>query len=247
MASSKKGSSRFSSTRTHYESYPFIRGGPRRVEHWSSRLLEALPALPPAGSTLLDVGCGSGEISECFAQWGCEPTLIDVTDAAVRGTHGRTGFPAVQGDALHLPFGDGTFDCGVSIGVLHHTEDCRAGLAELIRATRGVVVIMVYGSLSAYRLVYALAGPLRHWVSVEAVERLPRWVLGIIRLTIRLQGRGVMSDHQIHCLLADSLWSPRVSFFKATTVMEWGHEMGIRLIYQKWLMFHGHIFAFSRT
>jgi hypothetical protein len=245
MAISERGSSRFASTRAHYERYPFIEGGPRRVEHWSRRLLAALPARPPAGSTLLDVGSGSGEISECFAQWNCEPTLLDVTDAAVRGAHRRTGFPAVQGDALHLPFGDGSFDCGISIGVLHHTEDCRASFVELVRVTRGVVVIMVYGSCSAYRLVYALTWPLRHWVPVEGVERLPRWVLGLVRLTVRLQGRGVMSDYQIRCLLADSLWSPRVSFLKARTVMQWGEELGIRLIYRKWLMFHGHVVAFS--
>jgi hypothetical protein len=106
---------------------------------------------------------------------------------------------------------------------------------------------MVYGSFSAYRLTYALALPLRHWVPVEAVERLPRWALGIGRFAIRLQGRGVMSDHQIRCLLADSLWSPRVAFIKATTVMKWGQEMGIRLVYRKWLVLHGHIFSFSRT
>jgi ubiquinone/menaquinone biosynthesis C-methylase UbiE len=210
-------------------------------------MLDALSELPSAGCVVLDVGCGSGEISECFAQWDCEPVLIDLTDAASHRSHERTGLPAVQGDALQLPFRDQAFDYGISIGVLHHTTDCRAGFEELVRVTRGEVVVMVYGIVSVYRLIYRLATPMRRWVPVEAVERLPRWLLELARLCIRLQGRGTVSDAQVRRSLADSLWTPHASFHTAKELHGWAEDLGLRTAFQKWLVLHGHFMVFSRV
>jgi ubiquinone/menaquinone biosynthesis C-methylase UbiE len=73
--------------------------------------------------TLLDVGSGSGDVpidaSRALAR---RDIRVDVTLMDRAPTHLPRGVPAVTGDALALPFGDGSFDLvGCSLFV-HHLE-----------------------------------------------------------------------------------------------------------------------------
>ena len=49
--------------------------------------------------------------------------------------------PVVQAVAEHLPFPDGAFDAALAVLTVHHWSDRRAGLAELARAARRVVIV----------------------------------------------------------------------------------------------------------
>jgi SAM-dependent methyltransferase len=49
--------------------------------------------------------------------------------------------PAVQAVAEGLPFGDKSFDAAMAILTLHHWSDVDAGLAEMVRVARRVVVV----------------------------------------------------------------------------------------------------------
>src|SRR5271163_1237516 len=102
------------------------------------------------GDRLLDLGCGFGRHAFEAARRGAEVVALDAGAdevAQVRATLGamvdageldtdRAHAGAVQGDALRLPFADGTFDRVIASEVLEHIPDDQAAMAELARVLR---------------------------------------------------------------------------------------------------------------
>ena len=75
----------------------------------------------------------------------------------------------VRGDVRDVPFGDSTFDCVVVVRMLHHVDDLRAVLDEIVRVGRdgGTVILDVPNTiLGRYRGVRrnqeVLIGPCGH-------------------------------------------------------------------------------------
>jgi SAM-dependent methyltransferase len=100
-------------------------------------------ALPPA-SRILDVGCGSGWLSEYFARLGYEVTGIDISPALIEMARERLR-SVPYGVDLETPLRhrflvhdieraplDETFDAIICYDALHHFEDERAVLAHLV-------------------------------------------------------------------------------------------------------------------
>ena len=88
----------------------------------------------PAGSFVLDVGCGVAfELSKLIAR-GCTGvgTEVDDSEIAVAKAEGR---PVVKAEAEALPFRTGSVDGIVFKGVLPYTNEHRA-FAELARVLR---------------------------------------------------------------------------------------------------------------
>ena len=101
------------------------------------------------GDLVLDLGCGFGRHAFEAARRGASVVALDAGAdevAQVRGTLGAMveagelapGHPAtaVQGDALALPFADGTFDRVIASEVLEHIPDDTAAMRELARVLR---------------------------------------------------------------------------------------------------------------
>jgi ubiquinone/menaquinone biosynthesis C-methylase UbiE len=119
------------------------------------------------GREVLEIGCGAGAHSALFRRAGAHVTSVDLTAERVLATARKhellrdlspgSGF-ALQADAEHLPFADGTFDVVYSNGVLHHTEDTPRCLREVFRVLKpgGTAVIMLYSRVSAYFLLKLL-------------------------------------------------------------------------------------------
>ncbi|MEK6982258.1 MAG: methyltransferase domain-containing protein [Candidatus Micrarchaeota archaeon] len=80
------------------------------------------------GKLVLDVGCGSGRYLEIASKFGAEVVGIDLSfavDAAQENLGKQKNMHIIQANVFSLPFKEDTFDIIYSIGVLHHTPDCK--------------------------------------------------------------------------------------------------------------------------
>lgn len=87
----------------------------------------------PDCERVLDVGCGTGELSRVLA---AETDGLVVGVDRDRHLLARTPVPAVQGDALSLPFPDDSFDCVVCQALLINLPDPGVAVREFSRVAR---------------------------------------------------------------------------------------------------------------
>ena len=94
-----------------------------------------------AGSTVLDVACGSGNGAIAAARLGCVVTGIDYVPALLERGRERAGIEHLdvdfrEGDAEEIPFADASFDAAISIvGTMFAPNQPRTA-AEIVRVTR---------------------------------------------------------------------------------------------------------------
>ena len=113
--------------------------------------------------SVLDVGCGSGELLRIIADFadstGRAATLTGLDLNPISSTTTQTlsrdyaAIATVQGDALRLPFADNSFDYSISSLFFHHLLDDQIVdvLGEMSRVSRrGVVVIDLHRDPVAY-------------------------------------------------------------------------------------------------
>ena len=81
-----------------------------------------LSRLDVKGKRVLEVGAGTGRDSLALAKRGAHVVTIDYSDQSLRLTRGVAGdeLDIVCGDALSLPFADGSFDIVFHQGLLEH-------------------------------------------------------------------------------------------------------------------------------
>ena len=91
---------------------------------------------------ILDIGCGTGDLSLAFSPLGpvtgcdfCHPMLRIGREKIARSRHGHR-IDLLEGDALALPFPDGSFDVVVSAFVLRNLADAQKGIQEMRRVLR---------------------------------------------------------------------------------------------------------------
>lgn len=90
-----------------------------------------------AGTTVLDVGCGTGTLSELARGRGAIVTAVDAEPSMIESTRDRVPGVEVREAVLpDLPFADGTFDVVAANFVVNHVDRPAAAIAELLRVTR---------------------------------------------------------------------------------------------------------------
>lgn len=101
-------------------------------------LAELLAQHVPSGAkTLLDVGCGDGQIALAVGQKR-EGLQITGVDVLVRP---KTWIPVTAFDGVALPMGDHSVDVVMFVDVLHHTNDPLVLLREAKRVARQAILI----------------------------------------------------------------------------------------------------------
>ena len=169
------------------------------------------------GDKVLDLGCGFGRHAFEAARRGASVVALDAGRDEVEGVAatfaamvevgelvpGSLHANVVQGDALHLPFPDGTFDRVICSEVLEHLPDDVAAMRELARVLRpgGTMAITV-----------PRFGPeLINWALSDEYHNVPGGHIRIYRRSVlneRLASTGlvVTGHHYAHGLHSPYWW-----------------------------------------
>ena len=127
-------------------------GYQRQMGRWSRRL--AVPFVEFAGhddgERILDMGCGTGSLTEELTQRDAPTQVVGLDYSGVYASYAAqqcgAGAQFLVADGGVLPFADDTFDRCYSLLVLHFVPDPMLAISELCRVTRpgGVVAAAVW-------------------------------------------------------------------------------------------------------
>jgi SAM-dependent methyltransferase len=151
---------RIEAIRRFYEQAPFPGYPPRdslarlRARAERSEFAQLLDQAIPGDARILEIGCGTGQMSLYLARADRLVIGVDLTRASLRlgaAAARRFGLDKVQfvETDLHRPgLKPGAFDVVYASGVLHHTPDPHASFACIVRLARpgGVIVIGLYNA-----------------------------------------------------------------------------------------------------
>lgn len=122
--------------------YDATRGGVPRARS-AARAILAL--VPERARTLLDVGCGTGLVTERLERPGLRVFGVDAAPGMLAVAARRVGPVLALGDCQRLPFADASLDAVSAVWLLHLLPDAPAVVAECARVLRpgGVFVTTV--------------------------------------------------------------------------------------------------------
>jgi demethylmenaquinone methyltransferase / 2-methoxy-6-polyprenyl-1,4-benzoquinol methylase len=107
---------------------------------WRRALIDAIDPRP--GQRILDVATGTGMVAFGLARRGATVVGLDQSEQMLNAARERLAArPAdnltfIQGEAEHLPFGDGDFDALTFTYLLRYVDDRDATMRELARVVR---------------------------------------------------------------------------------------------------------------
>ena len=169
------------------------------------------------GEKILDLGCGFGRHAFEAARRGADVVALDAGSDEVDGVvsmfnamfaagelvDGSLHVAAVQGDALHLPFPDESFDRVICSEVLEHIPDDVGAMSELTRVLRrgGTMAVTV-----------PRFGPeLVNWALSDEYHNVPGGRIriyrrGVLETRLRSTGLRVTGHHHAHGLHSPYWW-----------------------------------------
>ena len=127
-------------------------------KRWRRLVAQALRGkLIDGQATILDVACGTGDLSLTLSQSGgarivgidfCRP-MLDI--AAKKSAKSGLALPFIEGDALHLPFADRSFEAATIAFGLRNLTSVEAGIKELLRVLKpgGKVAVLEFSKPQA--------------------------------------------------------------------------------------------------
>jgi len=169
-----------------------------------------------AGDRLLDLGCGGGRHAFEALRRGARVVALDrdqdelfdaLTIIAAMEETGETVAPAAgaatRGDALALPFPDGSFDRVIAAEVLEHIPADTAALSELVRVLRpgGTIAVTVPRWLPE-RICWALSDEYHG----KPGGHIRIYKAGVLAARMSAAGLDVTGSHHAHALHSPYWW-----------------------------------------
>ncbi len=216
--------------KTFYDQVPFKCDERTRI--WYNRLNKLLDRDFFKNKTILDIGCGPGTISDIIQKKGGEVYSLDISSEEIElAKKLNPKLKTIVASTLKIPFPDGRFDISFSMGVLHHTPNCRKGFRETSRVTKkgGDVIIGLYTKYHPYQLIYEVS---RIFTKGKDPTRIPKILILSFKYLFRIFGKK-LSDKEINNLLADAIYTPIATFHSKKQVKKWGEEEGLKLVRTK--------------
>lgn len=160
---------------------------------------DALDAQIPEGATVLEAGCGTGQLSNFLGMswkrrvFGGDMCLNSLRLAnAFRERYSIRNVGFLQMNLFRPPFRDESFDLIISNGVLHHTSDPERGFAALVRKLKvgGIISVGLYNSYARLptlwrRRLFERFGDSLYFLDArlrsETGERLRAWFMDLYR------------------------------------------------------------------
>ena len=118
------------------------------VEHYLRKRSEFVFGHLPRGSSVLDVGCGTGVLAQRIAEAGYEVAGVDPSEGMLSIL--ERSAPAVDAQVASgtdLPFPDDSFDLVYCVAVMHHIAeraDVQRALGEMVRVAKRGGRILVW-------------------------------------------------------------------------------------------------------
>ena len=143
-----------------------------QMGRWSRRLAPAFIEFAgiTAAQSVLDVGCGTGNLSFCFAANPCIASVTGVDLSAAYIEHAKRNNQDARvelrvGDACALPFADASFDHALAMLVLQFIPRPERAIREMRRVTRsgGTIAAATWdtaGGFIPYRMIFDTAAML---------------------------------------------------------------------------------------
>lgn len=94
-----------------------------------------------SASSVLDYGCGTGQVSRVMAHHIKPLFAFDISEKSLRKNMFENGVLGVLANSLYLPFKERAFNIVCINGVLHHIVDLERAIGELARVTAGTVFV----------------------------------------------------------------------------------------------------------
>jgi ubiquinone/menaquinone biosynthesis C-methylase UbiE len=105
-------------------------------EHGRQAEIEAVLAAAPRRETMLDVGCGTGNVLRLARRHFARCVGADLSAPLLGELRRREELPLAVAEAFRLPFRDESFDLVSMYALVHHILDPRPAFAEAFRVLR---------------------------------------------------------------------------------------------------------------
>lgn len=121
-----------------YKNHPRVHEGTDNSQACIDRIAQDI-----IGTSLCDVGCGTGFLLKTLKEKRPELDVLTGVDFAIDDANSLPGIEYVAAKIENLPFEDNAFDTVICTHVIEHILDYKAAIAELRRITRRKLIIIV--------------------------------------------------------------------------------------------------------
>jgi 2-polyprenyl-3-methyl-5-hydroxy-6-metoxy-1,4-benzoquinol methylase len=195
----------------------------------AERVLQLLGSLPLKRPSIVEVGCGTGWLTERLVTFG--PTIaIDLSPKAIEIAN-RRGLDAefVAGNFCEHEFSDGGFDVGVCLETISVVPDQLLFMAKLATAIKpGGYLILTTQNKFVYDRRRDIrppdAGNIRRWLNRRDLKRLLRREFRLIRLTSVLPKGDMGILRVVHSFKVDVVLS---RFLSRSTIVALQEKLGL--------------------